>query len=58
MARIMVRCPTTKKPVYTGMSADEGSFKTSTFSGNSFRCPECKQNHTWDKKDAWLEKAQ
>lgn len=51
MAALMIRCPTTGKPVPTGMAADKESFKTMNYDNNSVQCPHCKQPHTWSKKD-------
>jgi hypothetical protein len=56
MPAIMIKCPNTGKAVPTGHGADEKSFANNQWTGNSFRCPACSQQHTWDKKDAWIEK--
>ncbi len=57
MARIMINCPQTNKPVPTGLSMNKASFEepTNMMEGNSLRCPECRAMHTWGKKDAFLE---
>ena len=55
MARVMIACPDTGKPVYTGMSCDEVTFETSQLTDKSVLCPECGQVHTWNKQDAYLE---
>jgi endogenous inhibitor of DNA gyrase (YacG/DUF329 family) len=55
MARIMIRCPSTGQPVYTGIDANRQSFESSSFRNNITSCPHCKQKHTWSKEDAYLE---
>lgn len=55
MARVMITCPETGKPIYTGWSFDEVAFETSQLADNSVPCPECGQVHTWSKQDAYLE---
>lgn len=56
MPRVMFRCPATGKPVYTGIDMDKKSFDAATFQGQIFGpCPECQNNHQWDKKNAYLE---
>jgi 4-hydroxy-3-methylbut-2-en-1-yl diphosphate synthase IspG/GcpE len=53
--KIMIRCPVTKKPVFTEIEIAGESFKTSTFEGNVVKCPHCGQTHVWAKKDAFLQ---
>ncbi len=55
MARVMIACPVTGRPIYTGVSYDEDTFETSQFADKSVFCPECGQVHTWTKHDAYLE---
>lgn len=56
MAQIMISCPQAGKPLSTGMSMNKQTFETATLSGNTAGpCPHCGSNHTWDKKDAFLE---
>ncbi len=56
MGQVMIKCPETQKPVSTGMDLPESVFKSPTteLTGNAFRCPECGNIHTWDKKDAYV----
>lgn len=54
--RIMIMCPTTGRPVPTGMASEESSFKTLTLRANSFGCPLCEQMHEWDKEQSFLER--
>ena len=56
MPRIMIRCPVTQKPVYTGMSTTNLGSDISKYGSNTFGpCPSCGQAHTWDKHNAYLE---
>ncbi len=41
MARAMIACPNTGKPIYTGMSFDKITFETSQLPNRSVLCPEC-----------------
>jgi organic radical activating enzyme len=34
---------------------DEGTFKLIRLSGQRYHCPFCKQEHTWEHEDAWVE---
>lgn len=60
MPRIMITCPVTQKPVYTGISTSTSTTKLgldiSKYGSNTFGpCPSCGQAHTWDKSNAYLE---
>ena len=57
MPRVMIKCPKTKKLVPTGFGMDKASFNnpTNILRSNTFRCPECGENHIWSKSDAVLE---
>ncbi len=56
MAKVMINCPVTNKPVFTGIVLDKQSFESTTLENNTFApCPECGKSHTWNKKDAFLE---
>lgn len=54
MAKVMIKCPQTKKEVFTGMAMDKESFRTTVLSGNAIQCPHCKQTHVWNKENAYL----
>jgi hypothetical protein len=53
MTEIVIRCPTTKKVVPTGLSTEK--IKLDSLSGIDFKleCPACRRLHTWRRKDAW-----
>ncbi len=55
MARVMITCLESGKPIYTGMSYDEITFETIQFIGKSVLCPECGRVHAWTKQDAYIE---
>ncbi len=64
MARLMIKCPMTGQPVFTGMDLTPVSngmeftreaFDSSTLKDNSVSCPHCHQQHVWQKEDAYLE---
>lgn len=56
MPKIMINCPNTGKPVFTGMSMDRRSFEqdSKAFSLTGTPCPECGEVHEWSKQDAFL----
>jgi endogenous inhibitor of DNA gyrase (YacG/DUF329 family) len=57
MSTVMIKCPETGKAVSTGFAMDKRTFENATMSNNSVHCPACGKDHTWEKKDAWLEEA-
>ena len=52
MAAISITCPTTGKPVSTGMTMEPESFHRSVLTGNTVRCPHCHTTHIWQKSEA------
>jgi hypothetical protein len=57
MPQIIITCQKCQKPISTGMSMDEQSFKTATLTKNKATCPHCQAENVWDKKDARLAQA-
>ncbi len=56
MPRVLIRCPTTGKPLPTGFPVGSKEiFKTSDFVNNSTNCRHCGKVHEWSKEDAFLE---
>ena len=55
MARVLIDCPTTGKPVPTGFTASKDTFESSQITGEEVQCPHCGQLHVWAKGDAYLE---
>jgi hypothetical protein len=49
---ISITCPTTGKPVSTGMTMEPESFRRSVLTGNSVKCPHCGVTHIWSKGEA------
>ncbi len=52
MGAISITCPTTGKPVRTGMTMEPESFHRSVLTGNTVRCPHCGTTHIWQKSEA------
>jgi len=55
LARVMIRCSVTNRPVPTGMYVDATTWDARPLGYNRVACPACKQTHAWGKSDAWLE---
>ena len=55
MGRVMIDCPTTGKPIFTGVNLPKAVLDSSTMPDNTVRCPHCEQPHKWNKKDAYIE---
>jgi hypothetical protein len=55
--RIVIKCPTTGKMIYTGFSMDPQTFEASPIEEmDPIVCPACHQTHKWSKKDARFER--
>ena len=52
LGAISITCPTTNKPVSTGMTMEPESFYRSVLTGTSVKCPHCGVTHIWSKVDA------
>ena len=52
LGAISITCPTTGKPVSTGMTLEPESFYRSVLTGTSVKCPHCGITHIWSKADA------
>ena len=55
MARVMINCPETGEPDFTGMSFDWSSFESVKIGEKLVRCSACGDEHTWKRPDAYLE---
>jgi endogenous inhibitor of DNA gyrase (YacG/DUF329 family) len=53
MPTLYIKCPTTGKPVPTGINVPK-NFDRSGLSQNSTQCPHCKKMHTWNGHDAFF----
>lgn len=57
--RLMIKCPETGKPVFTGIAIDAQSFASATMTDNTaVNCQHCGNNHKWQKEDAFFEGAE
>jgi hypothetical protein len=53
---IVIDCPSTGKPLATGLAMDPQSFASSKLADIlTDPCPHCGQMHTWGTQDAYLE---
>ena len=52
--RVMMECPRTGKPEYTGFEMDPAMFDNTLFCAIIRKCRQCGQTHKWAKADAWL----
>ena len=52
LGAISITCPTTGKPVSTGMTLEPESFYRSVLTGTSVKCPHCGVTHIWFRADA------
>ncbi len=55
MPRVMIHCPDTGKPVYTGMNFDWFQFETTTLGTRKLECPACGKTHQWTRADVYLD---
>ena len=54
MARVMIDCPETHKPVYTGNNFTWMEFDSLALGEHELQCPECGHVHHWNKSEAYL----
>lgn len=54
MARIMIMCPTIRKPVPTGLRTDMVIFESLPDVAMPVSCQECDAQHLWRPRDAWV----
>ncbi len=55
MARVMISCPETGKPVYTHLNYDWEAFERTRIGERSIECPKCGKVHRWRWADADLD---
>jgi hypothetical protein len=53
MPTLYIKCPSTGKPVSTGISVPLNSDRKGLFQ-NTVQCPHCKKMHTWDGEEAYF----
>ena len=54
MGSMMIRCPGTGRPVFTGIEIERTSFNQLPEVEARLRCPLCGGEHVWTKRGAWL----
>lgn len=56
MGRIMIKCPVTGEPVFTGYEMLEESVeKWDIHDPTMGKCPQCGGEHIWQKEDTYFE---
>jgi len=55
MSAVMIRCPTTGSPISTGIETEPSIFVGLPDVLARTRCPHCGLDHSWWKREAWLE---
>lgn len=54
MSSVMIRCPTTGRPVSTAIETELSEFRRLPQVAARMRCPACGQEHVWMTSAAWL----
>ena len=54
MSQVLITCPETKRPVYTGLNYEWSQFDAVELPPQSLKCPQCGKTHQWAKTDAYL----
>jgi hypothetical protein len=54
VALLLITCPTTGRPISTGIETDGYSLQQIADVPSHTHCPFCGLNHTWWKREAWL----
>lgn len=54
MPQVMILCPETRKPIYTGLNLDWCLIDALDLGENSIACPECGKDHSWTTTDTFL----
>jgi hypothetical protein len=54
MALVMIKCPHTARPVFTGIEVDEGGFNSLPEAAATTTCVACGMTHQWRRAEAWL----
>lgn len=54
MSRVLITCPETGKPVYTGLNMEWLNLDASQLGEYELDCPECGKRHRWTKRDCRL----
>jgi hypothetical protein len=54
MWTIMITCPTTGRPISTGILTDQANFSRLTHLPGTMLCTDCGERHQWAVSYAWL----
>jgi hypothetical protein len=54
MSQVLITCPETKRPVYTGLNYEWPSFDAADLPRQTLKCPHCGKIHSWSKAEAFL----
>ena len=54
MSLVMIRCPTTGRPVSTAIETEPSVFRSLPKLAAKMRCPACGLEHAWMTNTAWL----
>jgi hypothetical protein len=55
VSALMVKCPHTGGSIFTGIETDAESFEAAPDVPMRTHCPLCHREHTWWKREAWLQ---
>lgn len=55
MGTVMIRCPKTGRSVSTEIETEVSDFERLPYVEAELHCPHCGQNHTWTRREAWLQ---
>ncbi len=55
VARVMITCPETGRPVYTHLDVDWETFESTRIGERMIECSECHKVHTWRRCDVDLD---
>jgi hypothetical protein len=55
MPDVVIRCPSTGKPVEIGMKMTKEQLQQASLPPGATKCPHCGQSHQWTQKDLYIE---
>lgn len=55
MPRVLIRCPTSGREIYTGLRMNWFTLDSYDFGRQKLVCPICGEEHEWDQSDAILD---
>ncbi len=57
MGMLMIRCPRTREPIFTGRHVASATFRSSPVFFSRTYCQHCHAMHEWFAGDAWVAEA-